>query len=46
MKNTIPKVSVIVPVHNAGDRLISCLETLINQTLHEIEIILILDECI
>lgn len=43
MKNTIPKVSVIVPVHNAGDRLISCLETLINQTLHEIEIILILD---
>lgn len=43
MKNTIPKVSVIVPIHNAGDRLIACLETLINQTLHEIEIILILD---
>lgn len=38
-----PKVSIIVPVYNAGDRFIKCMETLVNQTLHEIEIILILD---
>lgn len=38
-----PKVSIIVPVYNAGDRFIKCLETLVNQTLQEIEIILVLD---
>ncbi|HRZ97464.1 MAG TPA: glycosyltransferase [Paludibacter sp.] len=43
MKNTIPKVSIIVPIHNAGNRLIRCIDTLVNQTLKEIEIILILD---
>jgi glycosyltransferase involved in cell wall biosynthesis len=43
MINTIPKVSVIVPVHNAGERLTACLDTLINQTLHDIEIILVID---
>lgn len=43
MKNTIPKVSIIVPIHNAGNRLIRCIDTLVNQTLQEIEIILILD---
>jgi glycosyltransferase involved in cell wall biosynthesis len=43
MKNTNPKVSIIVPVHNAGQRFQRCLDTLINQTLKEIEIILILD---
>lgn len=42
-KNTIPKVSIIVPIHNAGVRLTACLDTLINQTLNEIEIILVLD---
>ena len=39
----IPKVSIIVPVHNAGERFIRCLDTLIGQTLREIEIILVLD---
>lgn len=37
------KVSVIVPIYNAGSRLRECLETLINQTLREIEIICVLD---
>ncbi|MBQ3354948.1 MAG: glycosyltransferase family 2 protein [Bacteroidales bacterium] len=37
------KVSVIVPVFNAGDRIYRCLDTLVNQTLKEIEIICVLD---
>lgn len=37
------KVSIIVPVHNAGIYLERCLDTLINQTLQEIEILLVLD---
>lgn len=43
MKNTIPKVSIIVPIYNAGQLLYKCLDTLIHQTLKEIEIILVLD---
>ncbi len=38
-----PKVSIIVPIHNAGKHLKKCLDTLIQQTLKEIEIILVLD---
>lgn len=38
-----PKVSIILPVYNAGKYLYSCLDTLINQTLQELEIICILD---
>lgn len=37
------KVSVIVPVHNAGTFFQKRLDTLVNQTLKEIEIILVLD---
>lgn len=37
------KVSVIVPIYNAGFRLHECLNTLVNQTLREIEIICVLD---
>ena len=37
------KVSIIVPIYNAGHRLRECLETLVNQTLREIEIICVLD---
>ena len=37
------KVSVIVPIYNAGDRIYKCLDTLVNQTLKEIEIICVLD---
>ena len=37
------KVSIIVPIYNAGYRLRECLETLVNQTLREIEIICVLD---
>lgn len=43
MKNIIPKVSIIVPIHNAGEHLTTCLDTLIHQTLTDIEIILVLD---
>jgi glycosyltransferase involved in cell wall biosynthesis len=43
MININPKISVIVPIHNAGNRLKKCIDTLIQQTLKEIEIILILD---
>lgn len=37
------KVSVIIPVYNAARYLPQCLDTLINQTLREIEVILIND---
>lgn len=38
-----PKVSIILPVYNAGEFLRPCLDTLVNQTLREIEIICVLD---
>ena len=37
------KVSVIVPVYNTGKYLERCLDTLLNQTLSDIEIICIND---
>lgn len=37
------KVSVVVPVYNAEKYLVKCLETLVNQTLRDIEIILVND---
>jgi len=39
-----PKVSIIVPVYNAEDFLERCVSSLINQTLTDIEIILVDDE--
>lgn len=39
----VPKISVIVPIYNAGGYLQKCLETLVFQTLEDIEIILVLD---
>lgn len=41
--NIPTKVSVIVPIYNAGPYLSKCLQSLVNQTLKEIEIILVLD---
>ena len=35
----MPKVSVIVPVYNVEKYLDRCLDSLVNQTLQEIEII-------
>lgn len=43
MKSTTPKVSIIVPVYNAGIYFAKCMDTLVNQTLREIEIILVID---
>ena len=40
----IPKISIIVPVFNVEQYLSKCLDSLINQTLHEIEIICV-DDC-
>ena len=39
----IPKVSIVVPVYNAGEYIKPCLDTLTKQTLHDIEIICVLD---
>lgn len=39
----MPKVSVIVPVYNSEKYLKECLESLVNQTLHDMQIILIDD---
>ncbi|MDR2097811.1 MAG: glycosyltransferase [Spirochaetaceae bacterium] len=38
-----PKVSIIVPVFNAEKYLENCLESLVSQTLNEIEIICVND---
>lgn len=38
-----PKISVIVPVYNAGEHIKPCLDTLTKQTLCDIEIICVLD---
>ena len=38
-----PKVSVIIPVYNAGHRLKACIESLVSQTLKELELIFVLD---
>lgn len=38
-----PKVSIIVPVHNSGKYFENCLYSLVNQTLKEIELILVID---
>ena len=37
------KVSVIVPIYNAGGRLRQCLDSILSQTLKEIEVICVLD---
>ena len=41
--DSIPKISIILPVFNSKTRISQCLETLINQTLHDIEIVVVLD---
>lgn len=38
-----PLVSIILPIYNAGEYLRPCLDTLVNQTLRDIEIICVLD---
>ena len=44
MKKTTPKVSVIVPVYNVAPYLARCLDSLVGQTLRDIEIICIDDK--
>jgi len=43
MKNENPLVSIIVPIYNVEDYLIECVESIVNQTYHNIEIILVDD---
>lgn len=38
-----PKISIIIPVYNPGKYFEKCLNSLVNQTLKEIEIIIVLD---
>lgn len=38
-----PKISVIIPVYNAGIYLPERIESILNQTLKDIEIIIVLD---
>lgn len=40
----MPKISIIVPVYNAREHLSTCLDSLVSQTLKDIEIIII-DDC-
>lgn len=40
----LPKISIVVPVYNVEKYLNRCMESLINQTLHDIEIILVDDK--
>lgn len=39
-----PFVSIILPVHNSGEYLRKCLDTLVNQTMRKIEIICVVDK--
>ena len=41
--NNSPKVSIIVPVYNVEKYLEKCLDSLVNQSLHDIEIICVND---
>lgn len=43
MKSEKPLVSVIVPIYNSEDKIQQCVDSLINQTLKDIEIILVDD---
>ena len=42
-QNMMKKVSVIIPVYNAEKFLVKCIESLVKQTLEEIELIFIND---
>ena len=43
MEKIMPKISVIIPVYNTEKYLNKCLDSLINQTYKDIEIILVND---
>lgn len=43
MKRTMPKVSVIIPVYNVGNYIEKCLDSVVNQTLEDIQIIVVND---
>ena len=41
--NIQPKISVIVPVYNTAQYLAKCLDSILNQTLENIEVIIVND---
>lgn len=42
-KSMVPKVSILIPIYNVENYLVECLNSVVNQTLNEIEIICIND---
>ena len=42
-EDSLPKISIIIPVHNVEDYLCECLDSVVNQTLDDIEIICVDD---
>lgn len=43
MRGECPKVSVVIPVYNVADYLSECLNSILNQTLEDIEVICVDD---
>lgn len=41
--NSNPKISIIIPVYNPGHHLNRCLDSILNQTYHNLEIIIVVD---
>ena len=39
----ITKVSIIIPIYNTGDKLVRCLESVLNQTLDDFECLMVDD---
>lgn len=43
VKNNKPKISVIIPIYNGEKYLAECIDSILNQTFNDFELLLILD---